>query len=60
MSADLAALIASRPVAWLASQLPVWAARCASLDGSADDTTLALLLSPAVAAAAGEPEVTVP
>lgn len=60
VSADLAALIASRPVAWLASQLPVWAARCASLDGSADDTTLALLLSPAAAAAAGEPEVTVP
>src|SRR6185437_14962407 len=32
---------------WLASQLPVWAARCASADGSADDTTVALLISPA-------------
>jgi hypothetical protein len=46
VSADLAGLIATRPVQWLASQLPVWAAHCASLDGSADDTTLALLLAP--------------
>ena len=46
VSADLAGLIATRPVQWLASQLPVWAARCASLDGSADDTTLALILAP--------------
>jgi hypothetical protein len=48
VSADLARLIASRPAEWLASQLPAWAARCASLDGSADDTTLALVLGPAV------------
>jgi hypothetical protein len=47
VSADLAGLIATRPSAWLASQLPVWAGRCASLDGSADDTTLALVLAPA-------------
>jgi hypothetical protein len=33
----------------MASQLPVWAGRCASLDGSADDTTLALVLAPAAA-----------
>jgi hypothetical protein len=46
VSADLAGLITTRPVQWLASQLPVWAARCASLDGSADDTTLALILAP--------------
>jgi hypothetical protein len=46
VSADLAGLIATRPVQWLASQLPVWAAHCASLDGSADDTTLALILAP--------------
>ena len=46
VSADLAGLIATHPAQWLASQLPVWAARCASLDGSADDTTLALLLAP--------------
>jgi hypothetical protein len=47
VSADLAGLIASRPVEWLARQLPVWASRCASLDGSADDTTLALVLASA-------------
>jgi hypothetical protein len=47
ISADLAGLIARRPVEWLARQLPVWADRCASLDGSADDTTLALVLAPA-------------
>ena len=45
LSADLAGLIATRPVQWLASQLPLSAARCASLDGSADDTTLALILA---------------
>jgi hypothetical protein len=49
VSADLAGLIASHPPEWLASQLPVWAGRCASLDGSADDTTLALVLAPAAA-----------
>ena len=57
VSADLSGLIAARPASSLASQLPVWARRCASLDGSADDTTLALLLAPA-AAAAPEPGVT--
>jgi hypothetical protein len=51
VSADLADLIATRPPQWLASQLPVWAGRCASLDGSADDTTIALLLAPAAARA---------
>ena len=49
-SADLAGLITTRPPSWLAGQLPVWAAQCASVDGSADDTTLALLLAPAAAA----------
>jgi len=46
-SAGLAALIPARPASWLASQLPVWAGRCASVDGSGDDTTLSLLLAPA-------------
>jgi hypothetical protein len=46
-----AGLIATRPVQWLASQLPLSAARCAPLDGSADDTTLALIL---VTPSAGE------
>jgi hypothetical protein len=46
VSADLAGLIPARPASWLAGQLQVWAGRCASLDGSSDDTTLALLLAP--------------
>ena len=46
VSAELAGLITARSPAWLAGQLPAWAARCASVDGSADDTTLALLLRP--------------
>jgi hypothetical protein len=50
VSADLAGLIPAHPASWLASKLPEWAARCASLDGSGDDTTLALLLAPATAA----------
>jgi Protein phosphatase 2C len=50
VSADLASLITTRPPSWLAGQLPAWAAQCASVDGSADDTTLALLLAPAAAA----------
>ena len=58
VSAELAGLIPTRPASWLASQLPVWARRCASLDGCGDDTTLALLLAPA--AAAPEPGAGVP
>jgi hypothetical protein len=46
-SKDLAFLLGQRDTQWLASQLPSWAARCASADGSADDTTVALLISPA-------------
>jgi hypothetical protein len=45
-SKDLAEMIRERDDQWLASQLPMWAARCASADGSADDTTVALLLGP--------------
>lgn len=48
-SADLAWMLRERDLNWLASQLPVWAARCASSDGSADDTTVALMVSPAMA-----------
>ena len=47
VSAELAGLIATRPVSWMASQLQAQAGQCASVDGSADDTTLALLLAPA-------------
>ncbi len=46
-SRDLAWLLRERDTRWLASQLPIWAARCASAEGSADDTTVALLISPA-------------
>jgi len=46
VSADLAGLINDRPPDWLAGQLPLWASRCASADGSADDTTIALLIAP--------------
>ena len=38
-------MLRDRDVNWLASQLPSWAARCASSDGSADDTTIALMIS---------------
>jgi hypothetical protein len=46
VSADLAELINDRPPEWLAGRLPLWASRCASADGSADDTTIALLIAP--------------
>lgn len=46
-SEDLAWMLRDRDVNWLASQLPSWTARCASPDGSGDDTTVALLISPA-------------
>lgn len=67
-SEDLAWMLRDRDVNWLASQLPLWAARCASSDGSADDTTVALLISPAAAsqraasqdAASGSEETTIP
>jgi hypothetical protein len=40
-------MLRDRDLNWLASQLPSWAARCASSDGSADDTTVALMVSSA-------------
>lgn len=46
-SKDLAWLLRDRDTGWIAGQLPAWAARCASAEGSADDTTVALLISPA-------------
>lgn len=45
-SQDLAELLRSCELASLADQLPVWASRCASGEGSGDDTTIALLLAP--------------
>ena len=52
VSADLAELINDRPPEWLAGQLPLWAGRCASADGSADDTTIALLIAPSATGSA--------
>jgi hypothetical protein len=46
-SQDLAWMLRERDLQWLASQLPGWAAKCASPDGSADDTTVALIVSAA-------------
>lgn len=51
VSADLAELIGERDPEWFGEQLPVWAGRCASADGSGDDTTIALLIAPGAAAA---------
>jgi hypothetical protein len=47
VSAELAGPITTRPLSWMASQLQAQAGQCASVDGSADDTTLALLVAPA-------------
>jgi len=41
---NLARLAAERGADWVGAQLPVWAARCASAEGSGDDTALGLLL----------------
>ena len=41
---DLAELAARHDRDWFARQVPGWAERCASADGSGDDTTVALLL----------------
>ena len=43
---DIAELAARHDHDWFAGQLPAWAERCASAAGSADDTTIALLLAP--------------
>jgi serine/threonine protein phosphatase PrpC len=45
-SQDLAELLRSCEPESLADQLPIWASRCASGEGSGDDTTIALLLAP--------------
>jgi Protein phosphatase 2C len=46
-SAELAGLMTAPPPSRLPARLAAWAAECASVDGSADDTTLALLVTPA-------------
>jgi len=47
---DLAELAAEHDQHWFEQQVPGWAQRCASAEGSGDDTTIALLLRPEVAA----------
>jgi hypothetical protein len=54
---DLAEFAAARDTKWFEQQVPAWASRCASSEGSGDDTTVALLLAPAGAGADGEGEV---
>jgi len=54
---DLAELAACRDRGWFEQQLPGWARRCASSEGSGDDTTIALLLAPRGARADSEREV---
>jgi hypothetical protein len=39
---DLIALLAEQGAAWVGEQLPGWVQRCASAEGSGDDTTMAL------------------
>jgi hypothetical protein len=41
---DLARLAADRDQRWFGQEVPGWAQRCASADGSGDDATIALLL----------------
>jgi hypothetical protein len=52
---DLVRLAAEHGVDWIGAQLPVWAARCASAEGSGDDTALALLLPDPSSGEAGRP-----
>jgi hypothetical protein len=56
-AADLVQLGLDHEPGWLASQLPGWAAQCASAEGSGDDTTVALAVcsDAAPGPAAGKP-----
>lgn len=44
VGADIVEMIRTRGVDWVGEQLPEWVARCASSEGSADDTTVVLLV----------------
>jgi hypothetical protein len=50
---DLARLATEHDHRWFGRQVPRWAECCASADGSADDTTIALLLHPEAALPTG-------
>src|SRR5437660_261399 len=51
---DLAELAACRDRLWLGQEVPGWAERCASADGSGDDATIALVLPGAGQDSAGQ------
>ncbi len=51
---DLAKLAAEHDHRWFDDQVPRWAERCASADGSGDDTTIAVLLNPRAMALAAQ------
>ncbi len=46
---DFARYVADHGVAWVGGHLPGWVSACASLEGSGDDTTVAVLARPAAA-----------
>jgi hypothetical protein len=46
VGADLVDMVRTQGVDWIEGQLPDWVKQCASAEGSADDTTVALLLAP--------------
>ena len=50
---DFARYVADHGVAWVGGHLPGWVSACASLEGSGDDTTVAVLARPAAAGQAG-------
>ena len=53
VGADLARYLRAEGRTWIGRQLPDWVARCASVEGSADDTTMVLLISPRAEQRAG-------
>jgi hypothetical protein len=42
VGADIASMLGRRGTRWVGEQLPLWTARCASTEGSGDDTTVIL------------------
>jgi hypothetical protein len=54
MGRDLARLAAEHDHRWFDDQVPKWAERCASAEGSGDDTTVVLLISPDASALAAQ------
>ena len=54
MGRDLARLAAGHDHRWFDDQVPKWAERCASAEGSGDDATVVLLISPDARALAAQ------